>query len=79
MSVGEVAQARNPENPTKLSALHAYNRGGDDQRRPAIKGQRNRGTGAPAPTPSGENTYRSTLAPGASGAKASRKNDFPER
>jgi hypothetical protein len=44
-----------------------------------IKGQRNRGTGAPAPTPSGANTYRSTLAPGASGAKASRKNDFPER
>ena len=28
-----------------------------------IKGQRNRGTGAPAPTPSGANTYRSTLAP----------------
>jgi hypothetical protein len=44
-----------------------------------IKGQRNRGTGAPALTPSGVNTYRSTLAPGTSGAKASRKNDFPER
>jgi hypothetical protein len=27
-----------------------------------IKGQRNRGTGAPASTPSGANTYRSTLA-----------------
>jgi hypothetical protein len=45
----------------------------------AIKGQRNRGTVAPAPTPSCANTYRSTLAPGASGAKTSRKNDFPEK
>jgi hypothetical protein len=28
-----------------------------------IKGQRNRGASASAPTPSGANTYRSTLAP----------------
>jgi hypothetical protein len=45
---------------------------------PLIKGQKKmRGTGAPAPTLSGANTHRSTLAPGAPGAKASRKNDFP--
>jgi hypothetical protein len=44
-----------------------------------IKGREKSGHRAPAPTPSGANTYRSTLAPGASGAKASRKNDFPVR
>jgi hypothetical protein len=44
-----------------------------------IKCQRNGGTGASAPTPNSANTYRSTLAPGASGVKASRKNDFRVR
>jgi hypothetical protein len=33
--------------------------------------------GASALTPSGANIHRSTLALGASGVKASRKNDFP--
>jgi hypothetical protein len=71
MSVGEVAEAWNPENPTKnfphgMPTTEVETINADLP----IKGQRNRGTGAPAPTPSGANTYRSALAPGASGAKA---------
>ena len=44
-----------------------------------IKGQRNQGTGLPLRRRAVRTPIDPTLAPGAPGAKASRKNDFPER